>query len=324
MPKQTRFWGDPMLCIAVIAIALSVSCSAASSTSSPSAHLAERQQRPRPTASSAPRAPERWPACEAISEQERWGHVVLDPTARGFKRHSESDHFVLWAAPGAKVRQKSIDIGEAHIRVIESLFQRKFDTKVSWFIYPDRDAVKAATGMKLLIRRDVRQLHLTESRHLHEMVHMMTYYWTGHRSVPLFDEGVAEALGNWSWRPGDSVEKLAIKDWTSEHVHVMTARWKSEGKLPALSAVITNSAFRRWQGPKDVASYVFAASFVLLLIDRFGVDGFFRVLSAICVEDDEKTIEQKLRFTLGESLGSLEQHWLEKLPSLASAHKSGL
>ena len=247
--------------------------------------------------------------CQHISDQERWGIVIDNPADRGFQRALETPHFITWTKQDAKVDESSLVTGEAHVCLMEQLLDVHFAAKITLFIYPDLEAVKTETGMELLIRRDVMQLHLASSRHLHEVVHCITYLLARHRTVPLLEEGFAEAYGNWSWRPGDPPEKLAIKDWTDEHVDTMTARWLADGLLPELKTVLTDRDFRNYDGPLRGGSYVFAASFVLFLIQEFDTTAFTELLKRICNEDDADTVQAKLLMILGKDLSELEKNW---------------
>lgn len=264
---------------------------------------------PPPTAT----APPLWPSCEPISEQERWGIAIEDPQGAGYTLASSTEHFDFWLAPGAAARDGDPEIGEAHLALMEGLLGYDFTGRIQLFVYPDPEAVVAATGMDLLIRRDRLQLRLAGSRHLHEVTHLLTYAMAGHRSVPLFEEGFAEAHGNWAWRPGDPAESLAIKDWTGEHVDVMTAR--DVDAVPPLRDVLEDRAFRGYQGQWSGSSYVFAASFDLYLVRAFGMPAFADLLRAVCVEDPAEVVLAKFEAIYPLGLDEAEQAWRESLGS---------
>ncbi len=254
-----------------------------------------------------PAATTSWPACDPISEQERWGFEVPDPEALGFGLATSSEHFAWWVEGDRKVPEQAPVISEAHLALMEERLGFDFDERIRFFVYPDHDALQEATGMGLVIRRDLMDLHLADTRQLHEVTHLMTYALAGHRTVPLFEEGFAEAHGNWAWRPGDPLESLAIKDWTGEHVHAMTAA-QLDG-VPPLTEVLEDRAFRTYQGDWSGSTYVFAASFDLHLIDRYGMDSFSRLLRAVCVEDPADVILAKFASVYPVGLEEAERDW---------------
>jgi len=270
------------------------------------------------TPAEAPAAPEEvFAECDPISEQERWGVVIEDPVTEGYVLARTSEHFEWWIADGAGLDELDVAISEAHLTLMEDLLGHDFTETIQFFVYKDTAATISATGMELLIRRDVRQLHLMNSRQLHEVVHLLTYDLAGHRCAPLFEEGLAEAFGNWAWRPGDPAEKLAVKDWTGEHVDVMTAAALERGEVPSLETVLENRAFRSWSSGATT-SYVHAASFDLYLIERFGMARFVDVLREVCVEDSTAVIEAKIEKILGRDIGALDEAWRASLPERAA------
>jgi hypothetical protein len=243
--------------------------------------------------------------------------VVEDPVAEGYTLAHESEHFEWWTTEGGQAHEQDVGISEAHLELMVDLLEHDFDGKIQIFLYRDSEAVKARAGRDLLIRRDALQLHMTTSRQLHEVVHLLTYDLAGHRSAPLFEEGFAEAFGNWAWRPGDPAEKLAIKDWTDEHVDVMTVPALERGEVPPLATVLENQAFRNWSSG-ETPSYVYAASFDLYLIERYGMARFVDILREVCVEDPAATIEAKVEKILGRDIASLEEDWKASLPDRAA------
>jgi len=105
----------------------------------------------------APRTGAEQPAgtCPSVTAQEQWGRVVDAPTVAGYREVLCTDHFDVWAAPGAEVIEEHVAIGEAHIRLMESLLGRDFDARIRLFVYPDPAAVRAATAKDLLMRREL-------------------------------------------------------------------------------------------------------------------------------------------------------------------------
>jgi len=248
--------------------------------------------------------------CNPITEQELWGIIIKNPEKKGYQFFSETPHFIVWVFPGTTIQKKDLEIGEAHIELMETIFNRSFDTKVQLFVYPTSELIKEVTGEKLLIRRDVMQLHIQEpARQLHEVVHLMTYHFFKHRSIPLLEEGIAEAYGNWSWCPGDSPEKLSIKEYTREHVHITTSRWLSSDLLPNLVTVLCDKDFRSYNGPLKGNSYVFAASFSLFIIGKYGMTNFLNLLNVVCNEDEAYIIQNKIKIVIGKDLLALEAEW---------------
>jgi len=250
-----------------------------------------------------------WPACQPISEQERWGFVVEDPAASGFTLAMRSDHFLIWTAPGAEAIALHVETGEAHVALMEALLERDYQGPAVFLVHPSNEAAQEAVGSNVLIRRDAQQLQLASSRHLHEVVHLMTYQLAGHRAPPLFEEGIAEGWGNWGWGAGDPPEELAIRDWTGEHVHTMTARWLAEGTLPPLSGLVTDRQCRTYHGPLTGNTYVFAASFARWLADERGGPQFMALLQLACVEDLQSVVLDKYQRIYGEELPAADQRW---------------
>jgi hypothetical protein len=256
-------------------------------------------------------APPTWAPCEPISEQEQWGVAIDSPEQEGFTLAQSTEHFAFWVLGDVEIRPDDPATSEAHLALMEGLLGVDFDEQVRFFVYPHPETVIDNTGMDLVIRRDLMDLHLVNSRHLHEVTHLVTYDMAGHRSVPLFEEGFAEAHGNWAWRPGDSVESLAIKDWSGEHVHAMTAA--ALDAVPPLVEVLEDRAFRTYQGDWAGSTYVFAASFDLHLIDRWGMPAFTDLLKAVCVEDPADVILAKFESIYPVGLTEADLDWRASL-----------
>lgn len=255
-----------------------------------------------------------WAPCDPISEQERWGVEITDPEQEGFTLAHSSEHFAFWALGDVEINPGDPATSEAHVALMEERLGFDFDERVRFFTYPHPETLLEATGMDLVIRRDLMDLHMVTSRHLHEVTHLMTYALADHRSVPLFEEGFAEAHGNWAWRPGDSLESLAIKDWSGEHVDVMTA-----GELesvPPLLSVLEDRAFRTYDGVWSGSTYVFAASFDLYLVRTHGMPAFAELLKTVCVEDPAEVILAKFATLYPQGLEALDLRWRASLEDL--------
>jgi hypothetical protein len=108
-------------------------------------------------------------------------------------------------------------------------------------------------------------------------------------------------------------ESLAIKGWTGEHVHVMTARGLATAMVPPLDTVLEDRAFRDFASDPELPSYVFAASFCLFLIDQYRMPSFVRLLRGICVEDDADLVRAEIKRILGHDLARLENDWHDAL-----------
>ncbi len=255
--------------------------------------------------------------CNALSTQELWGRAVLDPAAEGFTLTYDSEHFRFWSAPGVKpVDGMNTTTSEAHRELLVDLLDADPTGPLEVFTYPDAIALGAATSSDrgLVILRNHRQLHLQSYRQLHEFAHVYSYLAAGrHRTIPLVEEGFAEAYGNWTWRPGDPLDALSIKEADGKHVHDFAAGWLSEGTLPPLAGLLEDKTFRGYNGPNAHSSYFFAASFVRYLVDEHGVEPLRTFLREVCVEDDAGVVEGAFERIYSSPLTGLEEGWHEML-----------
>ena len=260
-----------------------------------------------------PEAVDEEPVCNPLSDQELWGRAVLEPGEHGFKEDYRSESFVFYSRPDVSaVNQMNIDTSQAHQEAITKLLGVQPPGPVEIFTYADPDDLVGVHGdrSKLVILRNHRQLHHMSYRHLHELTHIYSY-WAGggHRTIPLVEEGFAEAFGNWTWQPGDPLEKLAVKEANDKHVHLAAKEWLVQGSLPDLEGLLEDHAFRTYQGPLSGFSYFFAASFVLFLIDEYGWEPLRQFFETVCVEDDANQVQEAFMSIYGHPVRELQSQW---------------
>jgi hypothetical protein len=306
--------GGDLLKLSAVVVVL-VACGAPPPT--PRQPPATTAESPEPPESPEPTSPPvTWEPCDPISDQEERGFVVEDPEAEGYALALETEHFQMWTAPGGEVVTEHVKFGEEHVKLMEYLLGHDLQRKIQFFVYPNLEAVRERTGTDFLIRRDALQLHLVESRRLREVVQLMTYDLAGHRSVPLFEEGFAEAHGDGALRPGDPPHKLAFKDWSDEHVHVVAAIAYGINLMPSLESVLEDRAFKARQWPRELPSHVYAASFATFVFDHYERPAFVEIIRTVCLEDDAATIKTKLEEAVGEDLETVEGLWFSLLVAI--------
>ncbi len=262
--------------------------------------------------------------CATLSPQELEAPPVNDPAEAGFVLKEETDHFEFWARPGGTVVDRAPRLSEAHYAGLTKHLGEP-PARIRVFVYDDREDLRLSLGLErpkpLIILRQHLQLHMVDSYQLHEYVHLYSY-WTGggHRTVPFIEEGLAEAYGNWSWRPGRPLDDLSIKDQESEHVHTLVARWLARGEVPELRSLLTEKDFRSYSGPHDDKSYYFAASFVKYLIDRYGWGPLRRILREACLESSREDVRAAFERAYSTPITELEDGWRAFLGTRSNTH----
>lgn len=187
---------------------------------------------------------------------------------------------------------------------IEPQLGVRLPAKLQYYKYTGRSQMRAVTGMETngFAEPEVYSVHSIFPSDGHEAVHV--YSALVGRPSDFFNEGIAVTLNS---EPG--ALPLAPR-WNGTHVYEHTQLLVQTGQLRPLQTIVTTAAFRdvhEWVG------YGEAGSFLLFLIEEFGLDhllSFFRISGR---DDSRASIESAFRSVWGISLAEAEQRWLQTI-----------
>jgi len=131
----------------------------------------------------------------------------------------------------------------------------------------------------------------------HEVVHLYTSLWG--ETVALFNEGIAVAFETDPGR-GDLVPR-----WGPTAVHDLAAAFRRDGRLIPIDALLVTNGFFTYDSN---VTYPEAGSFVLYLIDTYGLDPI-RGMYGGNHADSAAVTRQRVQSLFGRSVAALEQEW---------------
>lgn len=184
---------------------------------------------------------------------------------------------------------------------ITDLLGVQLPTKLKYYKYASRAQLKKVTGKETNGFAEPSEfvVHSIFPHDGHESAHVYTAL-VG-RPSNFFNEGIAVALntepGAGSW----------TSQWNGTLVYEHTQLLIRTNQLRPLAPMLTSGGFREvdeWTG------YGEAGSFVLYLIEQYGIDPMLLFFSMSTRDDSRSRIESNIRNVWGRDLAQLEADWL--------------
>jgi len=173
--------------------------------------------------------------------------------------------------------------------------------KLRYNKYQGRGQMRSVTGRETngFAEPEAFTVHTIWAGDGHEVTHVYTAL-VG-RPSDFFNEGIAVAM--------DTDPGLAVWNprWNGVHVHAHTRALVANGQLRSLGPILETDAFR---GVPESIGYGQAGSFLLYLIDRFGMERMLTFFRSSRRDDSRARIEANIAATWGHSLELLEADWL--------------
>ena len=136
----------------------------------------------------------------------------------------------------------------------------------------------------------------------HEVVHL--YSAAFGRTVALWSEGLAVAFQT-NPQGGD-----LSPHWSGVLLDDWVRRFHAEGRLIAISDLLTTADFRRFD---DSVTYPEAGSFTRFVIDTCGLQGMKQMFGAVATGASADIVRMQFQAICGRSIEAAEQAWLTAL-----------
>lgn len=174
--------------------------------------------------------------------------------------------------------------------------------KLEYFKYTGRAQMQSLAGRSTngFAEPSVFTVHSIFSRHGHEAVHV--YSALVGRPSDFFNEGIAVALNN---EPNPA---MLAPFWNGTHVHAHTQLLIDTNRFVSLQTMVTTSSFR---DVDEFVGYGEGGSFMLFLIEEFGIDSMLAFFRISARDDPRDRIETNFRAVWQMSLEEAETLWLD-------------
>jgi hypothetical protein len=185
----------------------------------------------------------------------------------------ESQHLVYFSSPGDQVDTAWM---ESYWDFLTGQLGES-SRKLEYYKYRDRAHITRVTGRATngFAEPGTPRFHSIWPIDNHEIVHALVILEIGHPTA-LFNEGVAVAH---QMLPAQGV---FYAQWNGVNVHIIAARERAAGHIPAVAAVLESPAFF---ARGEALMYPLAGSFVRWLIDTHGLATFRGVLESAAFGD---------------------------------------
>lgn len=222
------------------------------------------------------------------------GNALLELTQK-----LETDNFIFYYSPGDFVYAAR---SEAFHSWAVSLLGVTCPKKIDYYKYKDREQQKRLTGYTYTgwAIASTYEAHSYLPWMNHECVHLYTSVIG--RPPKFFNEGIAVALQTDPYN-----NDYEAREKSGERVHDLVKRYKDSGSLYPIEDILDDSGF-------DAADYTItypqSGSFVLYLIETYGIDLMKTVFSTINRNASQTEIKAAFQSIYGISIEDAEQDWL--------------
>lgn len=217
-------------------------------------------------------------------------------------RQRESEHFVLYYAPGDHVDATWQD---GYHEWLMAALDVEMAQKIHYFKYRDRAHLRRVTGKNTngYAESDAFRFHTIWPIDNHEMVHVVVFNTIG-RASALFDEGMAVA------HQTDPSGADVVPRWSGRSVHDIARDHHRAGTIPTMDALLESTSFREVD---PNVTYPLAGSFVRFLIDDSGLGTMKGFTARSSPDDRSATIRNRFRAAYGEEVDQAWERWLDFL-----------
>jgi len=184
---------------------------------------------------------------------------------------------------------------------ITSAFGIQLPARLKYYKYLTRAQMADLTGHDStgFAEPDVFTVHSIYPSDGHEALHV--YSARVGRPSNFFNEGLAVALNV------DPADPSDVPRWNGTHVYEHTQLLIRMNQRLLLAAIVTTDGFR---GAMEWVGYGEAGSFVLYLVEQYGLGCMLQFFGASTRDDSRSRIEANIQATWGLSLAQAESDWL--------------